>query len=390
ELDAVVKAAAAGAADALARTPEQLPVLAQAGVVDAGGYGLVVFLQALVEVVTGDRPATHPLAVVARDPRLLVVERDGGSTEYGYEVQYLLDADDTAVARLKQVLSGFGDSLVVVSTGGAEPTYNVHVHVNDVGAAIEAGVQAGRPHRISVSRFADAAASLTVDELPRPAMDRRAVVAVCSGEGLGTLFRNEGAVLVHGGPTHNPSTAELLAAVRRTGAGHVVVLPNDDNVRSVADAAARIAHDEGLTVRVVHTHSPVQGLAALAVRDAGREFDDDVIAMAEAAAACRYGELTVATREALTMAGRCQAGDVLGLIEGDVVLIGAELAEGARELLDRMLSGGGELVTLVTGADAPDGLADALAVHLHERWPFVEPQVYAGDQPHYPLLLGVE
>ncbi|MGH3713315.1 MAG: DAK2 domain-containing protein [Micromonosporaceae bacterium] len=393
DLVTVVRAAADAADEALRRTPEMLPVLAQAGVVDAGGYGLVVFLQALVEVVSGAKPATLPLAVMARDPRLLVVEREGGSAEYGYEVQYLLDADSGAVERLKGVLADFGDSLVVVGTGGAadaEQTFNLHVHVNDVGAAIEAGVQAGRPHRISVSRFADAATARTTDELPPPAADLRGLVVVCSGTGLTRLFRGEGAVVVDGGPTHNPSTSELLAAVRRTGAQHAVVLPNDDNVRAVSDAVAREAHAEGLTVRVVHTHSPVQGLAALAVRDQARDFDDDVIAMAEAAGACRYGELTVATREALTMAGRCQPGDVLGLIEGDVVLIGSKLADCARDLLDRMLAGGGELVTLVTGADATDELADTLTAHLHDRWQFVEAQVYAGDQPHYPLLIGVE
>jgi DAK2 domain fusion protein YloV len=388
DLLTVVRAAADAADEALRRTPEMLPVLAQGGVVDAGGYGLVVFLRALVEVVSGARSASLPLAVTARDPRQLVVEREGGSAEYGYEVQYLLDAEESAVDQLKQTLSGFGDSLVVVGTGGppGEPqTFNVHVHVNDVGAAVEAGVRAGRPHRISVSRFADQAAART-----EPAPDSRGVVVVCSGPGLAGLFSGEGAVVVDGGATHNPSTAEILAAIRRTAAAQVVLLPNDSNVQAVCDAAAREVLQEGVTVRVVHTRASVQALAALAVKDAGRPFDDDVIAMAEAAGACRYAELTVATREALTMAGRCQPGDVLALLEGEVTLIGSKLADTGRDLLDRMLSGGGELVTLVIGADAPEDLADVLTDHLRDTWPFVETQVYDGGQPHYPLLVGVE
>jgi len=134
----------------------------------------------------------------------------------------------------------------------------------------------------------------------------------------------------------------------------------------------------------------VQALAALAVRDAARSFEDDVIAMAEAAGACRYGEICYASRAALTIAGPCHPGSVLALVEGEVYVVGTGLLETACELLDRMLGGGGELVTLLTGAEAPPTLADALRAHLVDRWPFVEVQVYDGGQPYYPLLVGVE
>jgi DAK2 domain fusion protein YloV len=397
DLATVVRAAASGAAEALARTPEQLPVLARAGVVDAGGRGLVVLLDALVEVVTGQAPAATPLAAVARDPHLLTVAREAGSTAFGYEVQYLLDAHMDAVDELKRALGALGDSLVVVGAGTTEAdgpeTWNVHVHVNDVGAAIEAGVRAGRPHRIAVTRFAD---QMEPGPMPVAAVDApinpaaRAVVVVAGGPGLARIFAGEGAVVVDGGPTNNPSTGELLAAIRATRAGHVAVLPNDTTIASVATAAADEARTAGIKVAVIPTRSPVQGLAALAVRDPARRFGDDTIAMAEAAGACRYAEVTIATREALTMAGRCQAGDVLALIEGEVHLIGQDLGLTGRTLLDRMLAAGGELVTLVLGADAPDELGEQLMAHLSQRWPFTESTVYRGDQPHYPLLVGVE
>lgn len=389
DLATVVRAAADGAAEALARTPEQLPVLARAGVVDAGGRGLVVLLDALVEVVTGQAPATAPLARVARDPRLLSVARETGSSEYGYEVQYLLDAPEDAVEALKVALRDLGDSLVVVGTGAGDdpPTWNVHVHVNDVGAAIEAGVEAGRLHRISVTRFADqvpAAVGVPFDN------EARGVVVVAGGSGLAELFAAEGAVVVDGGPTNNPSTAEVLDAIHATGAGQVVLLPNDSNVHAVASAAAEEARAEGIGVGVVPTRSPVQALAAIAVRDPGRRFHDEVILMAEAAGACRYAEVTVATRDALTVAGRCEAGDILALVEGEVNVIGKDLAPTCRTLLDRMLAGGGEMVTLIIGAGAPGDLADDLSRHIHDSWPFVDVQSYHGGQPHYPLLVGVE
>ncbi|WBB72345.1 DAK2 domain-containing protein [Micromonospora sp. WMMD1128] len=376
DLPAVARAAAVAAARALARTPEQLPELARAGVVDAGGRGLCLLLDALVETVTGESPAPAPPPL--RRPG--TAARETGSEGYAYEVQYLLDATDEAVARLRAELSALGDSLVVVGDGSG--TWNVHVHVNDVGAAVEAGVVAGRPHRIGVTRFADRTA-------PAPAVvrpDGRAAVVVATGAGIAGLFAAEGAVVVPA----NPSTGELLDAIRATGAARVVVLPNDPNTQSVASAAAKEAHGLGVKVSVVPTRSPVQALAALAVRDPERRFEDDVIAMAEAAGACRYAEVCHAAREALTVAGPCRPGDVLALVEGEVHLIGQDLTDTCTAVVDRMLGGGGELVTLLCGADAPAGLADRVRAHVERSWPFVEVQAYEGGQPHYPLLLGVE
>ncbi|WP_107078919.1 Dak phosphatase, partial [Micromonospora sp. MH33] len=371
-------------ARALARTPEQLPALARAGVVDAGGRGLCLLLDALVEVVTGEsppRPAPAPPAV--RPPATAV--RETGSPAYAYEVQYLLDATDEAVARLRGELDGLGDSMVIVGDGGpGGGTWNVHVHVNDVGAAVEAGVVAGRPHRITVTRFADQVAPAA--PLPAPLPDGRAAVVVATGAGIADLFGAEGAIVVPA----NPSTGELLDAIRATAAARVVVLPNDPNTQSVASAAAREAHRLGVKVSVVPTRSPVQALAALAVRDPKRRFEDDVIAMAEAAGACRYAEVCHASKEALTVAGPCRPGDVLALVEGEVHLIGADLLDTCTAMVDRMLGGGGELVTLLCGADAPAGLADRVREHVERSWPFVEVQAYEGGQPHYPLLVGVE
>jgi hypothetical protein len=211
-------------------------------------------------------------------------------------------------------------------------------------------------------------------------------VVVAAGDGLTALFEAEGAVVLG----RNPSTGEMLAAIEAAGARCVVLLPNDANTHAVARSAAREAEEAGYRVSVVPTRSPVQALAALAVRDPSRPFADDVIAMAEAAGACRYGEVCTAQRDSLTVAGACRAGDLLGLVDGEVHVIGTDLAEVSRRLLDRMLGGGGELATLVLGADAPAALEETLTGHLGEYWPFVELQCYAGGQPRYHLLVGVE
>jgi DAK2 domain fusion protein YloV len=376
-LDGVVTAAYTSAIAALALTPEQLPILAAAGVVDAGGRGFVVILDALVAEVTGrelDLAPVPPAAILAVSPAATEPEVE----QYGYEVQYLLDAEERAVERLRTALDGLGDSLVVV---GGPQTWRVHIHVSDVGAAIEAGVRAGRPYQIGVTDLTQQVAGRTCLD-----PDARGFVVVCAGDGLDDLFRGEKAVTV----TANPSTVEILRAIRQAAAGRVVVLPNDPNTQAVAIAAAGEAYHEGVKVRVVPTKSPVQALAALAVRDPRRRFEDDVIAMAEAAGKCRYAEVTRASREALTVAGLCRPGDVIALVEGEVHLIGQDLTELCLDLLDRLLGGGGELVTLLLGADAPAGLDGALTRHLQERWPFVEVQCFAGGQPHYPLIAGVE
>ncbi|SHG06923.1 DAK2 domain-containing protein [Streptoalloteichus hindustanus] len=387
ELAAVVLVAARTAATALSETPHQLAALARAGVVDAGGRGLVVLLDALAATVTGRaEPSVVATHRVARSAVVLRAERESGSTEFEYEVMYLLDrTDDAGAARLRAELAELGDCVSVVADGtpGGRGLWTVHVHTNDVGAAVEVGIEVGRPHRITVVRFADQVAA----EPSRFARDR-AVVAVADGAGTAELFRGEGAAVLLG----RPSVAELLAAIAGARARHVVVVPNADELTPVAEQAADQAVRSGQDVIVVPTASPVQGLAALAVHDATRRPGDDVVAMAEAAAATRRGELVVAQREALTWVGRCQPGDVLGMADGEVVLIAepADLAGAACRLADLMLSVGGELVTALLGADAPEELAAELEEHLRRSHPEVELAVYPGGQATAVLRLGVE
>ncbi len=418
QLQGVTQAAANGARAALQRTPSQLAVLASAGVVDAGGQGLCVLLDALLATVTGEVVAAgaswpteddsgSDVSALVRPPAPgrpppLELARHAGPATFGYEVQFLLDeADEARVDGLRRELAALGDSLVIVGTGASSElpaVWNVHVHVDDVGAAVEAGVRAGRPHSIAVTRFADQHNG-RVPRCPEPASGAiestgswsgRGLVAVAPGAGLAGLFAREGAEVVDGAATQVPSIAAVLAAIRRTGAAEVVVLPNHPSVTAVADAAAAQARITGQDVAVVPTKSPVQGLAAIAVADPTRRFPDVVIALAEAAAATRWAEITVAVREAMTTAGRCAAGDILGLAEGDVVLIGDDQATVAGELLDRLLSAGGELVTLVLGANAVDGFVDEVRTHLRRAHPGVDVMDYRGDQPDQPVLIGVE
>ncbi|MFB8349227.1 DAK2 domain-containing protein [Streptomyces niveus] len=380
--DAAVHAAYAGARVALDATPGQLAVLGRAGVVDAGGRGLLAVLAALVEAVTGDAPAR--VAPGARPHDLPAVvescDTDDSSPAPAFEVIYLLETDEAGIDRLRRRLDALGDSLVVV---GGDGLWNVHVHVDDAGAAVEAGVEAGRPYRIRITHFGAAVGH-------QRERAQRAVVAVVPGEGLAGLCAEAGATTVLARPGEPPASGELVEAIRRAHAHEVVLLPNDAELRHTAAAAAEQARAEGIRVALIPTRAAVQGIAALAVHEPDRRFDEDVVAMTSAAGATRYAELAVAERQSWTMAGICQAGDLLGLIDGDVAVIGTELAATAESVLDRMLSAGGELVTLVLGEDVPDTLADRLERYVRDGHLAVDTVVYRGGRQSVPLLIGVE
>ncbi|MYV66724.1 dihydroxyacetone kinase, partial [Streptomyces sp. SID2131] len=191
-------------------------------------------------------------------------------------------------------------------------------------------------------------------------------------------------------PGEPPAEDELVEAVRRAHAREVVLLPNDTDLRETAAAAAERVRAEGVRVALIPTRAAVQGIAALAVHEPDRRFDEDVVAMTAAAGATRYAELAVAEHRSFTSAGVCQAGDVLGLIEGDVAVIGQDLTETARTVLDRMLSAGGELVTLVVADGTPPGLAADLERHVRRGYLAVDTTTYHAGAEAPPLLIGVE
>lgn len=374
DLDGLLEAVTAAAHDALARTPDLLPVLKDAGVVDSGGQGLVVVYDSLLDVVTGVR-RHHDLP----KPRVITSTRHRHHIEASpaFEVMYLFDGDAAAARELQDRLRGLGDSLVVT---GSTPLWNVHVHVHDAGAAIEAALDIGRPHRLRVTHLVEA----------RPAVlpSGRSIVAVAHGPGVASLLAESGVIVVPAQPGRRPSTGEILDGVSRAGTDEVIVVPSDSDTIRVAEVAAEQARHRGIRVAVLPSRSVVQTLAGVAVHDPSARFDDDVVAMTRAVSATRYGAVTIASRAALTSAGPCEVGDVLGLADGDIVEIGSEIPVVARDLLGRMLSAGAELVTIVTGVDDVD--AEDLEDWLGLTHPTVDVVRIDGGQPLWPLILGVE
>jgi DAK2 domain fusion protein YloV len=393
-LVSAARAAAEAAAKAVAATPGQLPALARAGVVDAGGLALTVLLEALVETLTGS-VSTGALDLLARHrvreaSEVGEVPRETGSEVYGYEVQYLLEANAAAAADLRHRLTALGDSVVIIGSRAAEDvtTFNIHVHVNDIGAAIEAGIECGRVHRISVTRFDDTAHARhenpAVHVAAHGGTPERVVVAVTASARVRDFLEREGCRSV---PARDgadaPVTADRLGAeladVRAAGARDAVVIAVGTEATRAAGTAVHAARDDGFRVTVVPATSDMQALAAFAVHDPERHFDDDVIAMAEAAAACRTGEL----RRSGDATAVVVAGETVATVPGDA-------AAAARDLADRLCSAGAELLTLLPGAGSDPETVTALSDHVHEAWPLVEiQQLPAGDDEPL-LLIGAE
>ncbi|KMS65965.1 dihydroxyacetone kinase [Streptomyces regensis] len=378
----ITRTAARTAAEALDETPRQLAALAAAGGVDAGGRGLVAVLDALEAVVTGG----------GATPERAVTAPPAAPAPQAWEVMYLLSdlrhgEQDAALDRLRRDLAALGDSVTVAGDG--QGNHAVHVHCDDIGAALEAGLRHGRPHRVRVE-------PLMTPAPPESTAAERAVVVVLRGDGVVELVANEGVPVLaaedeSAEPT-GPTLEQLIGLVGETAAGHVTVVPGDVDLTTVAERAANHPVLADRDVVVVPCASPVQALAALAVHDPERRASADVVAMAEAAAATRRGDIVVAAEEAITWVGHVHAGDVLGLVDGEVVRIGepGRVAETALEVLERMLAVGGELVTVLTGAGAPEGIGDVLADRLRAEHPEVELVCYYGGQADAVLLMGVE
>ena len=425
---------------ALEATPQQLPVLADAGVVDAGAAGYLLLLDALLKVVDGrplpaevDLPADVAAVIahgnagasVQRDADDPVAERraemhshlDAGDAAghdahdpsgTRYEVMYLLAAPDSKIDAFKAAWDSLGDSIVMV---GGDGLWNCHIHTDDIGPVIEAGIDAGRPHRIQITDLheqvaglgahgahaglgahaghgdlgASAVAGAATDDRP---MVECAVVVVSPSAGLDELFASLGChELVTGGQTMNPSTAELLAAVEAAPSQHVVVLPNNSNIVPVA---RQVGEHTSKTVAVVATTSVPAGLASLIGYDPGVSADANAASMGDAAAAVAAGEVTQAVRDTAAPTGPVTAGQWIGLDSDGIAAAGETRADAALGLLAHLLQPEHEILTLIEGAGAQAGETDEVVSWLAQNWPDVEVERHDGGQDHYPYLFGIE
>ena len=432
----VFEAAREAAVSSLWRTPELLPVLAQAGVVDAGGAGLVLLYDAFLHVLDG-RPTADRLPLppevadkVARGfagdlstqiaggfagasrgaagqdasdhdgPRVRPASSANGEAAGGagvrYEVMYFLEAPDETLGAFKSVWAGIGDSIVVV---GGDGLWNCHIHTDDIGAALEAALDVGRPRDIRVTDLLDQveeeswvrrAAELDTGAAPsgeEPA-PVTSVVAVATGDGIRRIFYSLGVHhIVAGGQSMNPSTAQILEVVESVPGAEVVILPNNKNIVAVAEQACELSRRPAF---VVETSGIQEGFAALLEYDPGATGEENASAMQAAAGRVRAGEVTRAVRASDSAAGRIEAGDWIGLSRSGIESVAGTLPEATCGLIGKLLNDGDEIVTLIEGAGATSADTRRVTEWLHEHRPGISLELHRGGQPLYPFLVSVE
>lgn len=405
-LSAMLRTARVAGRTALANTPEQLLVLKEAGVVDAGGAGFLLLLDSAIYVVDGE-PLPEPEEIDGPTAEQLerITHRTSSTgeidvSELRYEVMFFLDLDDSKCRDFKLAWGEIGDSIVVV---GGEGLYNCHVHTNDIGAAIEVPLLlGGRPREIRVTDlFEEVAEEHEAREATLGGVAHKhhaqsalppvtcAVVAIASGDGLAELFGQLGVQgIVTGGQTLNPSTQELLDAVEHMNATQVVILPNNKNIIPVANQIDALTTKD---VRVVPTCSMPEALAALVSYDPEVSAETNARNMTSAAHSVATGEITQAVRDTSSDVGAVTVGDWIGLVRGDgIVAVSGSLTGAATALLEQLISDGGELLTMITGIDGNTTQTEHITTWVSQHHPNITVEVHHGDQPLYPYLFGVE
>ncbi|MDX1687571.1 MAG: DAK2 domain-containing protein [Candidatus Promineifilaceae bacterium] len=397
------------AQQALERTPEMLSVLKQAGVVDAGGQGLVFILEGMLRYVEGQmEEKAFAAAAAGAEPAQARAAPDEGELEYPYDVQYLLVGDNLDVTTVRDAIDAMGDSTVVV---GDERTIKVHVHVKDPGEPLSYGTRIGRVTDVVVENMQlQMEEIITGNEAPTPdvaageAPDGAAqsgaqveieaptgeisVVAVAAGPGLGEIFRSLGAAgIVNGGQSNNPSTEEIYKAVEETPTDKVIILPNNKNIVLAAEAARDLSQKE---VAVVPTRTAPQGISALLALLPGNDLESSSEAMTSASREIASGEITVATRSVTLDGVTVQEGEFIGLADGRLCTAGKEMGQVLADTLQAMEVEERELLSVYFGEDVSREEAESLVEEIGEQYPDVEIELLPGGQPHYMYILGAE
>ena len=380
----------------LQRTPDLLPVLKEAGVVDAGGAGYLLLLSSFLHIADG-RPIPAPAEAPVINAEVAKHPRNNDPTDVGelrYEVMFFLAALDEEIDVFKQEWASIGDSIVVV---GGDGLYNCHIHTNDIGAAIEAGIRTGTPNTIRVTDLHEeiehreeileiGGATKVTKAIEEEGLT--AVIAVVAGKGVSAVFESLGVhAVVSGGQSMNPSVRDLIQAVEAIKAEEVIILPNNKNIIPVSE---QVNSQVDKSVVVIPTRSIPEGIASLIAFDPKADAQSNLPSMSEAAQEITTGEVTRAVRDSETQAGKVKEGDWIGLDQSGVSSISESMTQAAINLLDTLIDPDHELVSIISGDGSNEESIREISEWLQEEKPYVAVEVHAGDQPLYPYYFGVE
>jgi DAK2 domain fusion protein YloV len=376
--------------ESVRRTPDLLPVLKEAGVVDAGGYGLAILMEGFASSLSGAGLRSFEVTVPTGSQTAgigITPADDWDDDEYLYCTEFLLFGDGIDPKVVQDFVAAQGGSELVV---GGEGSYKVHVHTDDPAAVLAYVTGLGEVADVHVNNMrrqtAERAAGLRA-ESAAVGQKELGFVAVAAGDGLVEILRSLGVdAVVSGGQTMNPSTAELLEAIESVPAKAVIVLPNNRNIIMAAQQTVGLASKP---VGVVPTTSVPESFAAMLSADTDAALGDNVAAMSEAAGAVRTGEITTAVKDSKGKVGAIKAGQIIGISDHEIEAVGTDLAAVSEALLDA-IADGGEMLTLLAGKDLSDEDLASIAERLGAAHPELEIETHRGEQPLYPLIMSVE
>lgn len=401
----VMRAALDGAKRALAKTPELLPVLKEVGVVDSGGQGLVYIYEGFLAALTGEyiasedfkaTPATMSEMINAEHHKSVAGHVATEDITFGYctEIMVALKQGPTYVKdfdyeEFQSYLSGLGDSLLVVND---DEIVKVHVHTEDPGLVMQAGLQYGALIKVKVdnmrgqheAELAKAQDKAEVKGEPK----QYGLVAVVAGDGLSEIFKSQGVdYIISGGQTMNPSTEDIVKAIESINAKHVIILPNNKNIFMAAQSAAEVV---GIPAAVVETRTVSQGFTSLLAFNPESSLEENVEAMTASLSEVVSGSVTTAVRDTTIDGIAIAENDILGMVDGKIVVSHADMETSLKATLDKMVDEDSEIVTIYVGEEGSQDTAESLVAYLEEKYDDIEVEIYQGDQPVYPYLMSVE
>ncbi|MDO4632318.1 MAG: DAK2 domain-containing protein [Eubacteriales bacterium] len=407
EFNEILEGSLAYAEEVLAKTPEMLPVLKEAGVVDSGGQGLIQVLKGAFDAYLGkevdyDIPAAkaESAGAVKDTPAADISTAD---IKFGYCTEFIIMTKEPMSVeeelKFKAFLEGIGDSIVVVAD---EEIVKVHVHTNEPGVAITKALTYGElsrmkidnmreEHREKLIKDASKLAAEAAKEEKKPQMPHKenGFISVSIGAGIGEIFRELGVdYLIEGGQTMNPSTENMLNAIEQVNADTIYILPNNKNIILAANQAQSLTKDK--KVVVIPTKTVPQGLAALIGFEAGKTAEENAELMTECAANIKTGQVTYAVRDTHIDDKDIHEGNIMGIGDHAILSVGEDIAETTKDMLAQMTDEDSELISIYYGEDVTEEAANALGDELTELYPDCEVEVYAGGQPIYYYVVSVE
>ena len=374
------------AQESVARTPSLLPVLREAGVVDAGGQGLYVILEGMSrylqgQTLLGDAALSDMVHLQATQP-----EEQG----YGYDVQYVIEGHDLDILQIRADIAAMGDCPLVVGDGTA---VKVHVHTPLPGDPLNYGATLGSLNRVIIENMQEQYQDFIMGQASPVHHEQEAeldiaTIVVSPGNGLNKLFESLGGhIIIPGGQTMNPSTEQIVQAIEDANSQQVIVLPNNSNIIMAAEQAQALSDKR---VRVIHTKTVPQGVCALLAYNYSADLDANARAMERSAHQVRTGEITTAVRDVRVNSLEVKEGQIIGLVDGTLTTAGSDLDEVVFDILQRMHSEEAEVLTLYCGETVPQESAENLAAKIEARYPEAEVEVVDGGQPHYHYIMSAE